>query len=107
MTGRTDTASRLVAASADAAYGAFVDPGRLMAWLPPRGMSGRAILFEPRVGGRYRIELVLEGEGHGGQGKTTARTDVTSGRFLALEPGRHIVQTVEFESTDPAFAARW
>ena len=31
-------------------------------------------------------------------------TDITAGRFLALEPGRRIVQTVEFESADPAFA---
>lgn len=101
---RTDTATRLVQAPPDVLYRAFVEPGALMAWLPPEGMSGRALLFEPRVGGRYRIELAFEGEGHEARGKTTARTDITSGRFLVLEPGRRIVQTVEFESTDPAFA---
>jgi uncharacterized protein YndB with AHSA1/START domain len=60
MPGRTDTASRLVRASPDAAYRAFVDPGSLTAWLPPEGMSGRVLLFEPREGGRYRIELRYE-----------------------------------------------
>jgi uncharacterized protein YndB with AHSA1/START domain len=67
-------------------------------------MSGRVLLFEPWQGGRYRIELALEGEGHEGTGKTTERTDVAAGRFVALEPARRIVQTVEFESADPAFA---
>ena len=75
-----------------------------MAWLPPAGMSGRTLLFEPWEGGRYRIELALEGAGPHMPGKTTARTDITGGRFLALVPGKHIVQSVEFESADPAFA---
>ena len=97
MTGRTDAATRLIRASAEDIYQAFIDAGALMAWLPPQGMSGRILLFEPREGGRYRIELTLEGEGHGVSGKTTDRTDIASGRFLALEPGRRIVHSVEFE----------
>lgn len=101
---RTDTATRLVPAAPEAVYRAFVDAGSLMAWLPPTGMSGRALLFEPWEGGRCRIELALEGDGHSAAGKTTERTDITAGRFLALEPSRRIVQTVEFESDDPAFA---
>jgi uncharacterized protein YndB with AHSA1/START domain len=101
---RTDTATRFIPASAEALYRAFVDPEALMAWLPPQGMSGRILLFEPWPGGGYRIELALEGEGHGASGKTTGRTDVTSGVFLELVPGRRIVQTVEFDSADPAFA---
>ena len=98
---RTDTASRLIAAAPAAIYRAFVDPEALMQWLPPEGMSGRALLFEPREGGRYRIELRYRGEG---EGKSSAKTDITSGRFLALEPGRLVVQSVIFDSDDPAFA---
>jgi uncharacterized protein YndB with AHSA1/START domain len=101
---RTDTATRLVPASAEAVYRAFLDPEALIAWLPPRGMSGRVLLFEPRQGGRYRIELRLEGEGRETAGKTTERTDVSHGRFVELVPGERIVQTVEFDSADPAFA---
>lgn len=101
---RTDTATRFIGASPEAVYNAFVDVEALMAWLPPQGMSGRALLFEPRKGGRYRIELTLEGEGHSMPGKTTDRTDIASGLFLELVPGRRIVQTVEFDSADPAFA---
>lgn len=103
--GRTDTASRLIAASPDSVFPALVDPGKLMAWLPPDGMTGRALLFEPWEGGRYRIELRYEEAGEpGGAGKSTARSDISAGRFLALEPGKRIVQSVAFESDDPAFA---
>ena len=37
-------------------------------------------------------------------GKTTAEIDVSTGRFLSLDPGKRIVQSVEFESADPSFA---
>lgn len=102
--GRADRADRFIPASPETLYRAFVDPDALMAWLPPQGMSGRVLLFEPRQGGSYRIELTLEGEGDGLSGKTTERSDITSGRFVELVPGRRIVQTVEFDSADPAFA---
>jgi uncharacterized protein YndB with AHSA1/START domain len=101
---RTDTATRFIPASAEALYRAFVDGEKLMAWLPPEGMSGRILQFEPWQGGRYRIELTLEGEGHRVAGKTTERTDIASGRFIELVPGQRIVQTGEFDSADPAFA---
>lgn len=105
MTGRTDRASRLVRASPEAVSGAFLDPRLLMAWLPPKGMTGRTLLFEPWQGGRYRIELRYESAAPpGGVGKSGARSDISAGRFLALEPGRKIVQSVQFESEGPAFA---
>ena len=110
---RIDTASRLIAASRQAVYAAFVDPDRLMQWLPPTGMTGRALLFEPWEGGRYRIELSYDdpATAPGGAGKSGAASDIANGRFLLLEPGRSVVQTGEFESDDPAFAGtmtmRW
>jgi hypothetical protein len=78
-----------------------------MTWLPPKGMSGRAQLFEPWEGGRYRIELRYESAAPpGGKGKTGAHSDVSAGRFLVLEPGRRVVQSVGFETQDPQYAAR-
>jgi uncharacterized protein YndB with AHSA1/START domain len=104
--GRTDTASRLVAASPDAVYRAFSTAEVLMAWLPPGGMSGRALAYDFREGGRYRIELTYDAAARPGVGKTTARSDVTTGRFVTLQPARRIVQTVEFESNDSAFGGQ-
>lgn len=113
MSERIDTASRLIAASPEAVYAAFVDPDRLMAWLPPTGMTGRALLFEPWEGGCYRIELRYDdpATAPGGAGKSNTARDIASGRFVTLEPGRTVVQTGEFESDDPAFTGimtmRW
>lgn len=99
---RIDRATIDVAASPDAVYAAFTDPAVLMRWLPPDTMRGRALAYDFREGGRYRIELTYDDAD--AAGKTTERTDISSGRFVALEPGARIVQTVEFESSDAAFA---
>ncbi len=37
-------------------------------------------------------------------GKTTGGSDITLGRFVELVPGRRIVQSVEFESSDRAYS---
>jgi uncharacterized protein YndB with AHSA1/START domain len=94
----------LIAATPERIYAAFSDASALMKWLPPGNMRGRALEYDFRAGGRYRIELSYADDAAGAVGKTSARTDVSSGRFLELEPGKRIVQTVEFESADAAFA---
>lgn len=101
---RTDTASRTIPASPEVIYGAFAEADALMAWLPPGDMTGRALEYEFRRGGRYCIELSYPDTTPAGTAKTTDLTDLTTGSFLALEPGKRIVQSVEFESTDPSFA---
>ena len=101
---RTDTASRTIPAGADAIYGAFTDPERLVTWLPPGNMKGRVLEYDFREGGRYRIELSYDEAATAGTGKTSARTDVSAGRFVKLEPGKRIVQSAEFESSDASFA---
>lgn len=98
---RIDRASRLIAATPQAIYDAFIDRAALEQWLPPGGMTARVIEWNARKGGRYRIELTYTGDG---KGKTSDRTDVSKGAFLELEPGRRIVWSVDFESDDPAFA---
>ena len=67
---RTDTASRIIKASPQAIYDAFVDPVALAAWLPPKGMKGAFEHFEPRPGGRYRMTLTYEAPDPATPGKT-------------------------------------
>ncbi|WP_055048656.1 SRPBCC family protein [Devosia sp. A16] len=98
---RIDTASLVIAAPAETIYRAFVDREALLAWLPPQGMTGELLEFEPRPGGAFRMALHYDAPGHG---KTTTDTDVVESEFAELVPGRRVVQLVRFRSDDPAFA---
>jgi uncharacterized protein YndB with AHSA1/START domain len=98
---RTDRASRLIKASAARVYQAFVDAEALVRWLPPEGMTGEMLAFDAKPGGGYRMALHYR---DGTPGKTDEHSDVVETRFVALKPGRQIVQTAMFESEDPAFA---
>ena len=98
---RTDTASKIIAASPEAIYRAFVDREALLAWLPPEGMIGEILAFEPRPGGAFRMALHYRDGGHG---KTNDNTDVVDSEFAELVPGERVVWLVRFKSDDPAFA---
>jgi len=54
---RTDRGSRVIAAPPGRVWAALVDPGALMAWLPPGGMTGMFERFDARPGGSYRMVL--------------------------------------------------
>lgn len=101
---RTDIASRQIAASAEAIYGAFMSAEDYGSWLPPKGMTAAVDIYEPRVGGAYRVTLTYEAPAKGVRGKTSGRTDVARGRFLELVPNERIVQSAVFESDDVRFA---
>src|SRR3569623_3706554 len=101
---RTDQASLEIQAPPDVIYEALRDPDKLISWLPPGDMSGRALAYDLRPGGRYRIALTYGASAPAGAGKTADRTDISAGNFLSLEPGRSIVQSVQFESADAAVA---
>ncbi|MCD9025469.1 SRPBCC family protein [Cohnella silvisoli] len=101
---RTDSASRVIMSSPRTIYKAFVDPKALVSWLPPKGMIGHIYEFDARNGGAYRMSLTYVGTDHSTIGKTSEHADVVQGRFLELVPDERVVQLVEFESEDPAFA---
>jgi uncharacterized protein YndB with AHSA1/START domain len=101
---RTDSASRVIKASPETIYKAFVDPGALVSWLPPKGMKGHIYEFDARAGGAYQMSLTYDGTGHSTKGKTSEHADVVKGRFLEFTPNERIVQLVVFEYEDPVFA---
>jgi uncharacterized protein YndB with AHSA1/START domain len=100
---RTDSASRTIAASPLAVYDALVDPEALAVWLPPAGMSGRFEWFDLRPGGGYRLVLTYA-DASDAPGKATADTDIVEARFMELVPAERVVQSVDFESSDPTLA---
>lgn len=63
-------------------------------------MTSEVHTFDAREGGTFRISLTYDTPG--GAGKTTAHADTYHGRFITLEPGKRVVEAVEFETPDPA-----
>ena len=101
---RTDSASRVIKASPRTIYQAFLDPEAVASWRPPEGMKAHIYAFDPREGGIFRMSFAYIDSDHAVRGKTTEHADVFQGRFLELVPDERIVELVEFESDDPAFA---
>jgi uncharacterized protein YndB with AHSA1/START domain len=99
---RTDVASRVIRASPQAIYAAHLDPKAVATWRPPQGMRAEIYAFDAREGGGYRIAFVYEDASV--RGKSTEHADVFEGTFVALVPNERIVERVEFQSDDPAFA---
>lgn len=100
---RTDTASRVIAATPDRVYAALVDPDALVEWLPPATMSGRFERFDLRPGGSYRMVLTYA-DASNAPGKAGADSDVVEARFVDIVPGVRVVQAVDFVSENPAYA---
>jgi len=100
---RSTTISRVIHASRDTVYRAFLNGEAVAVWLPPGNMTGVAHVFDAREGGTFRISLVYP-EADSGRGKSSERTDTFQGRFAKLVPNEEIVWITQFESTDPAFA---
>jgi uncharacterized protein YndB with AHSA1/START domain len=103
-TKRVDSASRIIKASPRTIYQAFLDPEAVASWRPPEGMKARIYAFDPREGGAFRMSFGYTATHHAVPGKTTEHDDVFHGTFLELVPDERIVEVVEFESDDPAFA---
>ena len=74
-----------------------------------QGASATLKVFEPRVGGTFRMKLVFA-DPHA-QGKTNDDTDVVDGIFEQLIPGQLVTQRFKFVSDNPDFAGsmtmRW
>jgi uncharacterized protein YndB with AHSA1/START domain len=59
--------------------------------------------YDLRVGRGYRMVLTFA-DPSGGAGKSTADSDVVEATFVELVEGERVVEAIEFESDDPAFA---
>lgn len=100
---RRDIASRSIDAPLDRVFDALVDRGALEAWLAPEGMSASFERFDPTPGGSYRLILTYA-EPEGAGAKSSADSDIVEARFVDIVDNDRVVQAVDFESDDPAFA---
>ncbi len=92
--------TRHIRAPRSRVYRALLEPESVQRWMVPDQMTSRVHTFEAREGGAFRISLSYDTPTTAG--KTSAQTDSFHGRFVKLVPDTEVVQTVEFESNDPA-----
>lgn len=96
--------SKWIKASPEALYRAFTDPAALAVWLVPGDMTGEVHRFDYRVGGGYQMSLYYPSSETTYHGKTKAREDRYTARFVELTPPRRIVEAITFDAVDPAFS---
>jgi len=93
-------ASRVISATPEALYAAFMDPAALVEWLPPAQMTGEIHAFDGRVDGGYQMSLYYPPDEKAFHGKTSEREDRVDVRFVELTPPRRIVEVIRFDTTD-------
>lgn len=86
----------------DRVFRALVDQAALESWLAPDGMTAAFDRFDPRPGGSYR--LILTYADPTAAAKSTVDSDIVEARFVEIVENDRVVQAVDFESDDPAFA---
>ena len=104
MSGRSTEVSKIIHASREAVYRAFLDADAVAEWLPPDTMKGTVLDFEPRPGGKFRIALTYQNAEDAQRGKSSDDTDIAQGTFAEMVPNEKLVWVTTFDSPDPAFA---
>lgn len=79
---------RVLTASPEKVYKAFVEPDAIAKWLPPFGFTCKVHHMEPKVGGTFKMSFTnfTTGSGHS-----------FGGRYLELVPGKTIKYTDKFD----------
>jgi uncharacterized protein YndB with AHSA1/START domain len=84
---------RVIKATPEKVYNAFVDPDVYAAWLPPHGFVGKVHAMDARVGGKFRMSFYTVNK---------SWSNTFGGTYVELVPHKRIVHTDRFETDDPA-----
>ena len=68
---------RVLRATPDCVYRAFLDPDAMVKWLPPNGFTGKVHHMDPRVGGTYKASFT---------NFTSGKSHSFGGTYLELVP---------------------
>ena len=79
---------RVLAASPEKVYRAFLEADALAKWLPPNGFVCTVHLQEPKVGGTFRMSF---------RNFTTGNSHSFGGKYLELVPGQRLRYTDRFD----------
>jgi uncharacterized protein YndB with AHSA1/START domain len=87
MTG-TVQLHRVLRASPEKVYKAFLDPDGLAKWIPPYGFTCKVHHLDARVGGTFKMSFTNFSSGHGHS---------FGGNYLELVPGQRLRYTDKFD----------
>jgi uncharacterized protein YndB with AHSA1/START domain len=79
---------RVLRATPEKIYRAFLDPDAMVKWLPPNGFTGKVHQMDAKVGGTYKMSFTNFGTGNGHS---------FGGKFLELIPNERIRHTDRFD----------
>jgi uncharacterized protein YndB with AHSA1/START domain len=79
---------RVLRATPERVYRAFLDPDAMVKWLPPNGFTGKVHQLDPRVGGTYRMSFT---------NFTSGKSHSFGGEYLELIPNERIRNTDRFD----------
>lgn len=79
---------RVLRATPERIYRAFVDPDAMVKWLPPNGFTGKVHHADVRVGGTYKMSFT---------NFSTGRSESFGGEYLELLPNERIRHTDRFD----------
>ncbi|HKX18281.1 MAG TPA: SRPBCC family protein [bacterium] len=80
---------RVLRATPDKIYRAFLDADAMVKWLPPNGFTGKVHHLDARVGGTYKMSFTNFGTGH---------NHAFGGRYVELVPQQRIRHTDTFDN---------
>jgi len=79
---------RVLKASPEKIYKAFLDADAMSKWLPPNGFTGKVHHMDARVGGTFKMSFT---------NFSTGATNGFGGEFLELVPGERLRYTDKFD----------
>ena len=79
---------RVLRASPERVYRAFIDADAMAKWLPPDGFTGKVLHLDPKKGGTYRMSFT---------NFTTGKSHSFHGEYLELVPNARLVYTDRFD----------
>jgi uncharacterized protein YndB with AHSA1/START domain len=79
---------RVIRATPEKVYRAFLDPDAMAKWLPPHGFTGKVHHIDAKVGGTYKMSFT---------NFSTGQTHAFGGKYLELVPNERIRNTDVFD----------
>src|SRR5512132_36584 len=88
MSSNTVRLHRVLRATPERVYRAFLDVDAMTKWLPPNGFTGQVHHLEAKVGGTYKMSFT---------NFTTQKSHSFGGEYLELAPNERIRHTDKFD----------